>query len=639
MANINDSHFGEGFSDSAKMSDKAKRKLESDIRKINKQKEKDLEKAERETDKSFVKSEKRRIRDLNKKIKENNGLVEENGYLVYRTKEKFKREKPDKGFHTPNTKLGRPFYHLFKFIRWLQDKISSFFASIFQRRKDVLYSDGTPLEGENISTKKPSPQQTVENDKDSPTISDPVKLLYTSPLSQENLLKAGTPTPEVDIVSEFRKFMEEQGKDADECKGDITYFLAMKLTTNQGISNQNLSDMAKYLTDYECTFDLETKSFMFTMHTADGKLAGVTVAENGEIYIPEYVAQGNSHIQNAIAKQPFENEKIEAFASFLAQNPNYINAIVTENLVSKTELSVVKAFIQDNPELSTMTEMVDIFESVNQREETYIMLNKTMARMTYIDDVAPETVFKYGFEEPSKVIPAMKNPMDYVVPLQAMQKYITEGMTFTNAAILSQAYLINQDKNAPILAITEQDKNALIDMHIHQLCQRGLPSTQIVNLIETYNDCADVRTMKIAMEQINAQLNNKTFVNDIIANKFPPSYSDQQIAEEIMKSMAEKSKEDLVSEFNSGKNSKLNAYIKALSFNDLIAVSAYMSGPAREEFNMLVSSTKGEPSRPDAGDMVLNEGSSFFMDDEEITNNNGGEIEVFRNLNDDQHLL
>ena len=106
-----------------------------------------------------------------------------------------------------------------------------------------------------------------------------------------------------------------------------------------------------------------------------------------------------------------------------------------------------------------------------------------------------------------------------------------------------------------------------------------------------------------------------------------------------MKAMAEKSKEDLVLDYNGGKNSELNAYIKALSFNDLIAVSAYMSGPAREEFNMLVSSTKGEPSRPDAGDMVLNEGSSFFMDDEEITNNNNGEIEVFRNLNDDQHLL
>ena len=28
-----------------------------------------------------------------------------------------------------------------------------------------------------------------------------------------------------------------------------------------------------------------------------------------------------------------------------------------------------------------------------------------------------------------------------------------------------------------------------------------------------------------------------------------------------------------------------------------------------------------------------------LMDDEEITNNNDGEIEVFRNLNDDQHLL
>ena len=639
MANMNDSHFGEGFNDSAKVSDKQKRQLDADIKRINRQKEKDLARAERETDKSFVQSEKRRIRDLNKKIKEADGLVEENGYLVYRTKQKFKREKPDRKFYTPNTSLGRPFHYLFRFIRWLQDKIASFFASIFQRKKDVLYSDGTPYDDDKNGIKKPAPQQTQDKDKDTPTLSDPVKLLYTSPLSQDNLLKAGVPAPEVDIVSEFQKFMEEQGKNADDCKGDITYFLAMKLTTNQGISNQNISDMAKYLTDYECTFDATTKTFLFTMHTADGMLAGVTVADNGEIYVPEYIPQGKSHVQNAIHNQSFENEKIEAFASFLAQNPNYINAIVTENMISRTDLSVVKAFIQDNPELSTMKEMVNIFESVNQREETYIMLNKTMARMTYIDDVAPETVFKYGFEEPSKVIPAMKNPMDYVVSLQAMQKYITEGMTFTNAAILSQAYLINQDKNAPILAITDHDKNALIDMHIHQLCQRGLPAIQMVNLIETYNACADTRTMKIAIEQINAQLNNKTFINDIIANKFPSSYSDQQIAEEIMKAMAEKSKDDLVADFNNGKHSELNAYIKALSFNDLIAVSAYMSGPAREEFNMLVSSTKGEPSRPDAGDMVLNEGSSFFMEDEEITNNNDGEIEVFRNLNDDQHLL
>ena len=66
MANMNDSHFGEGFNDSAKVSDKQKRQLDADIKRINRQKEKDLARAERETDKSFVQSEKRRISGNNR---------------------------------------------------------------------------------------------------------------------------------------------------------------------------------------------------------------------------------------------------------------------------------------------------------------------------------------------------------------------------------------------------------------------------------------------------------------------------------------------------------------------------------------------------------------------------------------------
>ncbi len=637
MANINDSHFGEGFNDSTKVSDKTKRKLDADLRKQKIKKEKELEKYERETDKRFEKSEKKRIKELNKRIKESDGLVEEDGFLVYRTKQKYQKPIKYGESFKPQTWYGKPFALFYKIAHWFKTHVVSFFATLFNKPKPIMYKDGTPYTGEKTSNPQQNPTKDVNKEKDSPTISDPVMLLYTSPLSKENLLKAGEPIPETNIVEEFKKFMEEQGKNAEECKGDITYFLAMKLTTNQGITNQNISEMASYLTDYDCVFDAKTKTFLFTMHTAEGQLAGVTINDNGEIYVPEYIPQENSHIQNAIYGQPFENQKIETFASFLTENPNYINAIVTENMISNSDLSVVKSFINDNPELKTMDEYIEIFENENKDPEVYIMLNKTMARMTYIDDVSPETVFKYGFEEPSKIIPAMKNPMDYIVALQATQKYITEGMTFTNASILSQAYIINQKDGSPITAVTNTEKNALIDMHIHQLCQRGLPATQMVNLIETYNACKDARTMRIAIEQINAQLNNKVFINDICADKFPPSYSDQEIAENIMKAMAEKSKEDLVSDYNGGKNSELNAYIKALSFNDLIAISAYMSGPAREEFNMLVSSTKGEPSRPDAGDMVLNEGSIFFVDDE-IQNNNDGEIQVYRNL-DDQQIL
>ena len=53
----------------------------------------------------------------------------------------------------------------------------------------------------------------------------------------------------------------------------------------------------------------------------------------------------------------------------------------------------------------------------------------------------------------------------------------------------------------------------LIDMHIHQLCQRGLPATQMVNLIETYN----VRQNKDEIYmRINPNKNFNGYIADIL---------------------------------------------------------------------------------------------------------------------------
>lgn len=639
-----DALFGEGFTESAKVDKKLIKKFNKERLKEQKEAERKQRKHERETDKAFVKSEKRRIRDLNKAIDRNDGLIEEDGYLFYRTKEKFKRDKKTYSSEIELTR-NRPrglFNLIVNIIKWFKTKLIPAIVSIFKRNNKKLEYTNNMIK-DDITEQPQEPEKVQEKEQENekengyPVLSEPVKLLYTYPL-----LKADktTPTPTSDIVKEYLEFSEKQGQDGNKEKIGIFSLLSAKLNSGQPITDKNLEDIASFLTGYECKFDSELKYFLFTMNTSDGTIAQVSVSDNGDILIPEYAQKTDgSMVENSLKGKELENENICFFANFLKEYPNLIHMIVTENMISDSELNVIKKFMVDYPETKTMEDAVKEFENSNTNPEVYKMLNKTMARISYMDNVSPATILEYGFVQPSKVIPKLSNISKYPTVLQATLNFVAGNLKLADAYILADSFIVKKD-NEQLEVITDEKKIDLIDKHIVSLYNRGIHPPLIANLVETYNACADERATRIAIASIDNQLNSKRFINDIIHDGQTLSYSDSQIAEDISKAINEKSIKELKDSFNEYENTPLNNYIRALSFDELMSISAHLSQEDRVLFNQVVSSTKGEPEqeKPSMGDKVLNENT---FNSENTFNNDEGlrepPNEIFRVFNDDEH--
>lgn len=633
-----DGLFGEGFTESTKVNKKDVQKADKNISKAERQQRKEYEKAQKETDKAFIKSEKERVKRLNKAIDKGEGLIDEDGYLMYRAKEKFTKESIfDK---EPSVKLTRTRPHgLFNFLinilKWFRTKLIPAITGLFtkNRTKSVEYVGD---ETQNRETDKGTPEleknQTVE--KDTPILSEPVKLLYTSPLLNNNIQPFELPSAPDNIVQEYLDFTEKQGINGNEHKQDIVYYIASKLTMDQPISEQNLSDMAKFLTDFDCKFDSQTLNFLFTIDTADGQKGLVVISDNGEVLVPDYMAQGDIMVENPLKGQGVSNENLLSFAVFLRDTPNYIRAIVTENSISTTDLNVVKGFIEDYPELKTMDEAIKEFEENCQDPDVYRMINKTMARMTYIDNVYPETIFEYGFSQPARIIPELTNPKDYDLVLKATQHFVANGVKLADAYSLSDVFIIDATVDKQPMVITDKSKLEVISNHIDSLSQRGIHPPLINNLIKTYNGCADERSMRIAVESIDSQLNNKKFINEVIMDSQTVNYTDAKIAEDISNALKDTTIKNLSESYKNGETTEINNYIKALSFDELIEISGHLSAEDRMLFNQVVSATKGEPEqiKEDAGDAVLN-GNGLFITD---GNHNAEENEFFRNFNNDE---
>lgn len=638
-----DGLFGDGFTESTKVNKKDIEKFDKRVLKEQEEYEKRLKKEEKETEKAFLKSEKRRIKDLNKAIEKGNGLIEEDGYLFYRTKEKFTKDNREpSNFTTFTRKRPHGLINLIvNIIKWFKTKLIPAITSIFKKNTKPLDYENTNLPNDNIDVEKNN-DKNVTKEEDIPTISEPIKLLYTAPINNDDRNIPELNIAPDDIVKEYLEFSKEQGVDGNDDKAGIVYFLAMKLTTGRPITDKNLMDMANFLTGYECEFDSKSKSFVFTMDAVDGKKAQVCISDNGEISIPDYIKDENAMIENALRDKPFENEKIETFATFLKENPNYIRAIVTENMISKTNLNIVKNFVEDYPQLKTMEESIDEFEAVNKNPEAYEMLNKTMARMSYIDNVYPETIFEYGFIQPSKIIPNLSNIKDYEIVLQATQNFVANEMKLADAYTLSDAFIIDANADKLATVITDKQKLNLIGSHIYELTNRGIHSPMITNLVKTYNACADERSMRIAIASINNQLESKKFINDIISEKQTLSYSDTEIATNISKALKENNIDNLKESFNNHENTLLNNCICALNFDELISISSHLSQEDRVLFNQVVSATKGEPEqeKPNTGDTVLG-GNSFFITDgkQQSYNDNKDENEFFRTFGDGENSL
>lgn len=626
-------HFGEDIKLDSNIKKQTKNfdKLNERSRIVN---EKKREKIMRETDKQAEKLRRKEIKELNKKIKENDGLIEKDGRIIYMEKQKYKKlEKPKEIKKRPDwtkketlwQKIKKTIFKkqkkqkikkrvrrrardtfLHRFIKWMKTSVFSKIASLFYKpanvvdEKDMQNSVTVPNPNQNKNKQPNLSQKEVET-----ILANEVKQLFAAPIT-EQVMQLGA--PEENIIDAYKEYLQKNGANDNKDFENMMGYAIFRLMNNEPVTEKNLSDFVSYATGQNCIYNTEDKTFDVYM---DGGIA--KIAHNGEITIPETINIDGQETSNSLSMENvLSNEGIKGVSECLYNADRTVDLILTEQKISDKELNIVKDYVKSHPEVADMLPALEAIEKKITQPEAMVMLNKTIARLSYIDTIDPNTnkrvplnakdVMRYGFEAPIKVIPNMETPSNYKVYLAALQSSLMNNSSIENASLMANAFVVDKGIGN-VDVITDGTKIGIIMNHINEMNRMGKMPAEQVAIIHAYNDCKDEKAMEFATMQINKEIQKGTMTQDIVNMPIIKSFDPIDFAKVMSQEVEGKSALEFANEYRTNEKTTLNTYIEAfrlMTQEEKSTVCQYM-GDKAENLTAIIEEIDSQSQ----GDAVL----------------------------------
>ena len=395
-------------------------------------------------------------------------------------------------------------------------------------------------------------------------------------------------------------------------KENIIIFLREFADNNMTITKKNIKDALSYALNCNVSFD-ENENLVIAL---DNNLGGFVVDKHGNI-----LSQPNEN-----------NEYTKQISAFLHKNQNLINSFISETNADNKFLNSVR-YLTENHNISyKYSGYIDVFEKSSKNNPVIInAINVSFARISGINGLSKDDVFKYGFMMPKNIIPFMDNPYDYLKVIKNIDKFYSYGYSIEEAYTIASSYIINKSKSKTPLSFVDKTVENEISNHIEYLIRNDVSPQYISNIIKSYNNLSNEQSIRIYVESINEQIERGIRVSDILKVQTPVEYTADKIAFNIQKEIKKYGVDSLVMSFNSGDVTAFNIYLKTLTNKEIHEVIDLLDFDTKEKLSQIILKTRGNIYiSPNIADQVLNENieeigdNTVFNSDEEMVNNDNG---------------
>lgn len=489
-----------------------------------------------------------------------------------------------------------------KILRWLKRNIFDKISLLFRKHHTAMINPEEERK-ENVPFAKSVPQFQKEPEKE-----------FIS-MDKANYKQTRLDAVQ-DIVEEFRMFEEEVNMHPleDVPREDILKFIPSFLMDERTIDESVLTNAFAFIADLKMDdVEYNAEDNRFTFHI-DDKIVYMT--DDGQLSYPENV-QGDVDIS-----------KIKPISDFLRKNNGYVENLLAETKIDDKSLNMVREFVE-RANLKNEKGYLDVFEKAASNNSAIMyMQNLSMVRIDRFEGLSDREKFEYGFKIPKEIIPAMANPTDYVKIICRMQEYYQGGSSIEDAYNMASCFLIDTKEQTQPITVVEGETYDTVKNHMYYLMERGLSSSEISMLIQSYNHLKDETSMKVCVENIERQLDAHVPIVEIVQRASGIEYTPHKIAEEIDRTFKTEKMDNLINAYRKNAISPLNTYMSTLSYQEMEEVFKLLPDKTNEDLRYFISETGNQhrfidvPEPEIEEDFSLDElGFSSEMDEEEILQN------------------